>query len=84
MKSSVVKSTVVFLDQGLITDEDILNYVGKENPLHCAGSAKFEGIGVSLLKRVSCEDPNALLGLPLIKLCIFLNEWGISPLNLAK
>lgn len=84
LKISYVKSTVEFLNEQFISDDDILNYVLKALPLHCAGSAKFEGIGISLIKKIDCEDPNALLGLPVIKLCKLLNEWGISLMNLAK
>ena len=84
LKVSYVKSTVEFLDESLISDEDISNYISKAQPLNCAGSAKFEGIGISLIKKIQCEDPNALLGLPVIKLCKFLSEWGISLMNLSK
>lgn len=84
LQAITVKSTVEFLDEKKISNKDIFDYIDKAQPLHCAGSAKFEGIGISLIKKVSCEDPNALLGLPVIKLCMFLNEWGISPLSLTK
>ena len=84
LKVSYVKSTVEFLNENHISDDVISNYVAKALPLNCAGSAKFEGVGVSLIKKINCEDPNALLGLPVIKLCKFLNEWGISLISLAK
>ena len=79
-----VKSTVKYLGDELISDDDIVNYIVKEQPFFCAGSAKFEGIGISLIQKISCEDPNALLGLPVIKLCQILNEWGIAPMSLIK
>jgi septum formation protein len=84
IKISFVKSTVEFQGKSFVSEDDICNYVVKAEPFSCAGSAKFEGIGISLIKKVTCEDPNALLGLPVIKLCKFLNEWGISPLSLVK
>ena len=47
-------------------------------PLDCAGSFKWESLGISLFKRLETEDPTALEGLPLIKLCELLRQAGIS------
>lgn len=55
---------------------EIERYVAKEQPLDCAGSFKVEGLGVSLFDQVSSDDPTALMGLPLIKLCEFLRQVG--------
>ncbi|MGA8862262.1 MAG: Maf family nucleotide pyrophosphatase [Gallionella sp.] len=51
-----------------LSDQDIENYLLKEQPYHCAGSAKTEGLGIALISRISGDDPNALIGLPLILL----------------
>jgi septum formation protein len=61
-----------------LTDEQIENYLNKEQPYHCAGSAKSEGLGVALIERMLGEDPNALIGLPLIKLINMLNNENVS------
>ena len=60
-----------------LTDEQIENYLVKEQPYHCAGSAKSEGLGIALIERMLGEDPNALIGLPLIKLITMLQNEGV-------
>ncbi|MEW5889999.1 MAG: Maf family nucleotide pyrophosphatase [Pseudomonadota bacterium] len=59
-----------------LTDAEIERYVDKERPFHCAGSAKSEGLGISLLEYMRGDDPNALIGLPLIALCTMLRAEG--------
>ncbi len=59
-------------------DAQIENYLSKEQPYHCAGSAKSEGLGIALIERMSGEDPNALIGLPLIALVEMLANEGIA------
>lgn len=61
-----------------LSDEEIVRYVNKERPLDCAGSAKSEGLGITLLDALSGDDPNALVGLPLIALARMLRNEGIS------
>ena len=61
-----------------LTDEQIENYLTKEQPYQCAGSAKSEGLGIALMERMIGEDPNALIGLPLIKLITMLQIEGVS------
>lgn len=63
-----------------LSDETIERYLRKEQPYDCAGSAKSEGLGISLIARFEGDDPNALIGLPLIALCDLLAEEGASPL----
>ncbi|MFM9834682.1 MAG: Maf family nucleotide pyrophosphatase [Methylophilaceae bacterium] len=60
-----------------LTDEQIERYLNKEQPYHCAGSAKSEGLGIALIERMIGEDPNALIGLPLIKLVSMLNNENV-------
>jgi septum formation protein len=60
-----------------LTDEEIERYVRRELPLDCAGSAKAEGLGISLLEYMRGDDPNALIGLPLISLCNMLRAAGV-------
>ena len=61
-----------------LSDEEIENYLQKEKPYNCAGSAKSEGLGIALIERMQGEDPNALIGLPLIALCDLLRNEGVS------
>ena len=64
-----------------LTDAMIENYLKKEEPYNCAGSFKSEGLGITLFRRFEGEDPNALIGLPLIKLTEFLDNEGFSILE---
>ena len=75
MQALVVPYVVRFRQ---LTDEQIENYLTKEQPYHCAGSAKSEGLGIALIERMLGEDPNALIGLPLIKLITMLQNEGVS------
>lgn len=52
-----------------LDDDEIERYLQKERPYNCAGSAKSEGLGIALIEKMVGEDPNALIGLPLIALC---------------
>ncbi len=61
-----------------LSDSQIEHYLAKEQPYHCAGSAKAEGLGIALIERITGEDPNALIGLPLIALVEMLREEGIE------
>lgn len=56
---------VVFRELNL---REIESYLTKEQPYDCAGSFKSEGLGISLFKKLEGNDPNSLIGLPLIKL----------------
>ncbi len=67
--STVVPFYVVFR---YLRDSQIENYLNKEEPFNCAGSFKSEGLGISLLERLEGEDPNTLMGLPLIRLIAML------------
>lgn len=57
---------------------EIERYLDKEHPYHCAGSAKSEGLGIALLSSMRGDDPNALIGLPLIALCEMLRVEGVQ------
>lgn len=59
---------------------EIARYIELEQPLDCAGSFKSEGLGISLFESMRGDDPNALVGLPLIALCTMLRNEGINPL----
>lgn len=59
---------------------EIDHYLARENALDCAGSARCEGLGISLLEAIHTDDPTALIGLPLIRLCHHLRQLGLNPL----
>ncbi|BAL25157.1 Maf-like protein [Azoarcus sp. KH32C] len=61
-----------------LSDAEIVRYVEKERPLDCAGSAKSEGLGITLLESLSGDDPTALIGLPLIALSRMLRAEGLE------
>lgn len=61
-----------------LTDVQIENYLRKEQPYDCAGSVKSEGLGIALLERFEGDDPNALIGLPLIRLVRMLEAEGVT------
>ena len=61
-----------------LTDAEIERYLEREHALDCAGSAKSEGLGVSLLSRLGGDDPTALVGLPLIALSALLRAEGFD------
>ena len=64
---------VRFRDLG---DAEIESYLLAEQPYDCAGSAKSEGLGISLLDAIDNDDPTALIGLPLIRTCRMLRAAG--------
>lgn len=61
-----------------LREDDIRRYVAKEDAMNCAGSARTEGLGISLLEYIRGDDPSALIGLPLIALCEMLRNEGID------
>lgn len=61
-----------------LSDAEIEAYLLAEQPYDCAGSAKSEGLGISLLDAIHNDDPTALVGLPLIRTCRLLRAAGIQ------
>jgi septum formation protein len=59
-----------------LSDEILEAYLHAEEPYDCAGSAKSEGLGISLLETIKSDDPTALIGLPLIALSGLLRDAG--------
>jgi septum formation protein len=64
-----------------LSDEQIENYLQREQPYDCAGSFKSEGLGICLFEQLEGDDPNTLTGLPLIALTQMLAKEGVDPLN---
>lgn len=75
LQSKVIPYYVQFRE---LSDEQIETYLRKEKPYKCAGSVKSEGLGIALLERFEGDDPNTLIGLPLIALIRMLEQEGIK------
>jgi septum formation protein len=61
-----------------LNEKTIINYVDLEKPFDCAGGFKSEGLGIALIEKIQGDDPNALIGLPLIKLIGLLEKFDVS------
>ena len=77
VQCEVVPFDVVFRELSL---EQIDNYLKREQPYKCAGSFKSEALGITLFERLEGEDPNSLIGLPLIRLVRMLENEGVQVL----
>lgn len=75
LQSDVVPFDVTFR---VLSPERIEHYLDREDVSGCAGSLRADGLGISLLARLSGDDPNALIGLPLIRLVDMLAAEGIE------
>ena len=64
-----------------LTDHQIEHYLKTEQPYQCAGSFKSEGLGITLFEKLVGDDPNTLIGLPLIQLVNLFNNWDIDVLS---
>ena len=64
-----------------LTDAQIERYVERDEPLDSAGAFRSEGLGIALFERLEGEDPNTLVGLPLIRLVEFLGNEGVDVLD---
>ena len=70
LQSQVVATHVQFRK---LTESEIQKYLENEpDAVLCAGAAKSESLGITLLESISSPDPTALIGLPLIALCQML------------
>lgn len=78
LRSTVVPCQVRFRR---LTAAQIEDYLRREQPYDCAGSAKAEGLGIALIERIECDDPTALVGLPLIALTRLLQQAGMPVLR---
>lgn len=61
-----------------LTKGEIDRYLRKDQPYNCAGSFRSESLGITLFKRMTGDDPTALMGLPLIRLSEMLRQARIS------
>ena len=77
-----LQSTVVptFIRMRNLPPEGIREYLEREKPFNCAGSAKIEKLGIALVAECKSDDPTAIIGLPLIELTTMLAQAGIHVL----
>jgi len=75
MQTEVAINIVHYRD---LSDDQIENYLQIEKPYHCAGSSKSEGLGIALISKLEGDDPNALVGLPIILLVNMLLKQGVA------
>ncbi|MFN3233915.1 MAG: Maf family protein [Gammaproteobacteria bacterium] len=64
-----------------LSEEDIENYLQKDKPYRCAASIKVESLGIALIEKMRGDDPNAIIGLPLMQLIRMLNNEGVNVLE---
>lgn len=78
--SALAVTRVQYRSPQALTEQRLRAYIEIEKPFDCAGGAKSEGLGIALMESVECDDPTALIGLPLIALTRLLQTAGIDPL----
>ncbi|MFT7371850.1 MAG: septum formation protein, partial [Oleiphilaceae bacterium] len=60
-----------------LSKQQIIHYVDREPAFNCAGGFKMESLGIALFEKISGDDPNTLIGLPLIRLIQMLENEGV-------
>jgi MAF protein len=80
--ASLIEPFIVHFNE--LSHADIERYLKAEQPYNCAGSFKSEGLGICLFKKLEGDDPNTLIGLPLIKLVALLKQHGLDTLAEQK
>jgi len=61
---SVVSTEVKFKT---LSRETIIRYLEADTPYQCCAGIKIESLGISLVEYIRSDDPNAIIGLPLIE-----------------
>jgi MAF protein len=75
---SLVEPFIVHFNE--LSPLEIESYLKAEQPYNCAGSFKSEALGICLFRKLEGDDPNTLIGLPLIKLVSLLKQHGLDVL----
>ena len=78
IRSDVVPFAVRFRT---LTAGEIEAYVSRERAYDCAGGFRAERLGCTLFECMRGDDPTALLGLPMIRLCAMLRSAGLDVLQ---
>lgn len=74
-----VSDTVIVMRS--LSRKTIEEYVRREEPYDCAGSAKIERLGIALMQSVTSDDPTSLIGLPLMRLTSMLARAGVPAIK---
>ncbi len=78
-ENKVYKSVVNYsLKMKKLSNNQIENYIKKEDMLNCAGSIRFEGLAIGLVEKTEGKDPTSIIGLPLIRLTTYLEKLGYN------
>ncbi|NMM27304.1 MAG: septum formation protein Maf [Glaciimonas sp.] len=72
-----VENVQTFVTFRNLPDTELSAYLHIERPYDCAGSAKNEGLGITIIEKIESADPTALTGLPLIALTTMLRCAGV-------
>ena len=67
-----------------LTAGDVEAYVSRERAYDCAGGFRAERLGCVLFERMHGDDPTALMGLPMIRLCEMLRAAGLDVLHAPR
>ena len=81
VETDIVHFAVKF--RSLSTD-DIEAYVSHERAYNCAGGFRAERLGCALFECMRGDDPTALLGLPMIRMCEMLQSAGLDVLRAPR
>lgn len=77
VKAAQLENVHTFVTFRNLPDRELDAYLRIEQPYDCAGSAKNEGLGITLIEKIESCDPTALTGLPLIALSSMLRRAGM-------
>ena len=78
-ENKIYKSVVNYsLKMKKLSNNQIENYIKKEDMLNCAGSIRFEGLAIGLVEKTEGKDPTSIIGLPLIRLTTYLEKLGYN------
>ena len=67
-----------------LSADEIEAYVSHERAYDCAGGFRAERLGCALFECMRGDDPTALLGLPMIRLCEMLQSAGLDVLRASR
>lgn len=74
-QSAIIPYEVCFR---VLSIDQIKRYLDIDTPYDCAGSFKSEESGITLINKMTGDDPTALMGLPLISLAEMLRNQGVN------
>jgi septum formation protein len=72
-RDAVISTRVTFRS---LPDHDLADYLRLDRPWDCAGSARSEGLGMTIIERIETDDPSALVGLPVLTVIGWLRDAG--------